>query len=1062
MTSKKPTTFLTLILAAALLVPGCSDPSLRSIDVDTSLLGSASHSSPSKELRAAYIEAVQSRVSDEYAAKGIGSIHYLNNPVQRFSLSVDSEGLMLVAEQQAWHLALRTLSVSCSGADVPMPKATIRAERNRVDMDRGGISEWYTNGPLGVEHGIVLNEAPACSGFKTIRLAAEGDVTPLLDDADGDNRGEAIRFVDAEGQTQLSYSDVFVRDVQGRSVPAWLSVHGGQPAIVIDDADAAYPLVVDPLIWVEQQKLVAANGKAGDNLGNAVAISGDTAVIGAFNDDQQATNAGAAYVFVRQAGVWTQEAKLVAADAAMNASFGQSVAISGTTLLIGAYNDDDKGLGSGSAYVFVRQGGVWNQQAKLVAADGAAFDSFGLSVTLDGDTAAIGAPYGDGAVVDSGTAYVFDRNGGTWTQRAKIAPSDGLAYDDFGASVTLASGTLLIGADSHDVNAMDSGAAYVYVGAANTWTLEAKIAPNDGAASDYFGWASALSGNTALIGAYGDDDKGADAGSAYVYVRNGGVWTQQAKLQANDGSTGDVYGVSVALSGDRAIVGATFDDTKGVNSGSAYVYQRNGVSWTETAKIVPNDGAATDWFTSSVSLSNDTALIGARNDDDKGVDSGSAYVLVLRNATGDVCATAAECATGFCVDGVCCDQACGGGDPNDCRACSVANGAVVDGICGTATVGTVCRAAAGPCDVVEACDGTNDTCPTDSKADVSVVCRAAAGPCDVVEACDGTNDACPADAKASKLVVCRAAAGPCDLVEACDGTNDACPMDAKADLSVVCRAATGPCDVVEACDGTNDTCPTDAKADVAVVCRAAAGPCDAVETCDGTNDTCPVDAKANTSVVCRAAAGPCDVVESCDGTNDTCPVDAKAKATVICRASAGICDVEEACDGTTDACPADVKASVSVVCRAAGGVCDVEETCDGTNDLCPKDTKADESVVCRERKHPCDAPETCNEGGNNCPVDVNELSGSPCPGGTCSNGTCVPMGMGGGGVGGQGGQAGEAGSGGSTSDPPAGCACDVTSSRTNSSALTIFAAIAAMVARRRAAALKSSPRVRGR
>ncbi len=1014
MNSKTPKTILSLIWATALLGAGCVDPSLQTLDEETSSSRASQPPTPSfsKELRAAYIAAVQAQASDEYSARSFGDIKYLNNPAQRFSLTVDSKGLTLVPEGKTWHLALRTDAVGCSETEVPVAEPTLRSVGNRVHVERGELEEWYANGPLGVEQGFVLPKAPACSGLKTIRLAVEGDVTAALEDADGDGRGHSIRFVDADGQTQLSYSDLFVRDARGQTVPSWLSVQDGRPVIVVDDTDAVYPLAVDPLIWVQQQKLLASNGAAGDLFGNAVALAGDTAVIGAFNDDQQAQNAGAAYVFVRQGGVWTQEAKLVAQDAAADAHFGQAVAISGTTVLVGAFNDDDKGAGSGSAYVFVRQGNVWTQQAKLVAMDGVAFDSFGMAVSLVGDTAVVGAPYGDGAAVDSGTAYVFDRNGTTWTQQAKIAPADGLAYDDFGASVSLSSNTLLIGADSHDMNAPDSGAAYIYLRTGNTWNLEAKVAPGDGADSDYFGWASVLSGDTALIGAYGDDDKGSDAGSAYVYVRNGGVWTQQAKLLAADGSAGDVYGVSVALSGDTALVGATFDDPKGVNSGSAYIYQRNGSVWTEYSKIVPSDGAATDWFTYSVALSGDTALVGARYDDDKGSDAGSAYVFVLRNAPGDSCLAAADCATGFCVDGVCCDQACGGSDSTDCRACSIAAGAAVNGVCAAVAFGTVCRAATDVCDLAETCDGVADACPTDAKAAKSVVCRASAGACDVAEACDGMSDACPADVKMEASVVCRAAADVCDTAETCDGLSNGCPADAKAGTSVVCRAA----------------------ADV----------CDTEETCDGTSNGCPADAKAGASVVCRAAGGACDIEEKCDGKTDVCPTDVKVAASVVCRAAGGVCDIEEKCDGMNDACPTDVKVDPSVVCRVSAGVCDVEETCDGKTNACPTDAKADAFVVCRPGGDVCNGPETCDGVSVECPSDITAPTGTPCPGGICTDGACVPDGTGGAGG------TGETGGGGSTGEPPAGCACDMSSTRTSGpSALALFVALGAMVTRRR-------------
>ncbi len=392
---------------------------------------------------------------------------------------------------------------------------------------------------------------------------------------------------------------------------------------------------------IEEAEFLAADGAPGDQFGYSVALSGDTAVIGArFDDDDvNGVESGSAYVFARSGTTWSQQAKLTAADGAARDWFGVRVAISGDTVVVTADADDDdvNGVDSGSAYVFTRSGTTWSLQAKLTAADGAAVDLFGYSVALSGDTAVFGARFDDDDVngVDSGSAYVFTRSGTTWSLQAKLTAADGAAGDQFGYSVAIAGDTVVItaNADDDDVNGVDSGSAYVFTRSGTTWSQQAKLTGADGAAGDLFGVRVAISGDTALIGARFDDDdiNGVDSGSAYVFTRSGTAWSQQAKLTAADGAAGDWFGYSVALSGDTALIGAHFvdDDVNGIDSGAAFVFTRSGTAWSQYAKLTPADGAAGDQFGGRVAMSGNTAVIGARLVDDvvRGVDSGSAYVF---------------------------------------------------------------------------------------------------------------------------------------------------------------------------------------------------------------------------------------------------------------------------------------------------------------------------------------------------------------------------------------------------------------------------------------------------
>jgi len=261
-------------------------------------------------------------------------------------------------------------------------------------------------------------------------------------------------------------------------------------------------------------KLTASDGAANDYFGYFISISGDTAVVGAWQDDG---NKGSAYVFVRSGATWSQQAKLVASDGAGGDQFGQYVSISGDTVVVGAlYDDFDSKTNAGSAYVFVRSGTTWSQQQKLTASDGAADDHFGTSVSISGDTVVVGAHWDDSK---KGSAYVFVRSGTTWSQEQKLT-SGSVVAGQFGISVSISGDTAVVGAEVDDGNEpnSDSGAAYVFIRNGDGWDQEAKLTASDGVLFDYFGGSVSISGDTVVVGARGADvDSKTDAGSAYVY-----------------------------------------------------------------------------------------------------------------------------------------------------------------------------------------------------------------------------------------------------------------------------------------------------------------------------------------------------------------------------------------------------------------------------------------------------------------------------------------------------------------------------------------------------------------
>jgi hypothetical protein len=370
--------------------------------------------------------------------------------------------------------------------------------------------------------------------------------------------------------------------------------------------------------------------------GYSVAVSGDTMVVGAASDNTAAgIDAGAAYVYVRSGAAWTEQQRLTAADGAAGEQFGIAVAISGDTVVVGAlYDESAPGVPSGSAYVFVRSGTSWTQQQKLSPTDGAPSDWFGFFVALAGDTAVVGAPLDDAA---AGSVHVFVRSGAVWSEQQQLFQPAGAPGDQFGFCVSISGETLVVGSRFDDTAAgADAGSAHVFVRSGSTWALQQSLAASDSAAGDWFGWAAAVSGDTVAVGAnYDDNPGGENAGAVYVFTRTGTVWTELQKLTAADGQPAADFGSSLAFSGNTLLVGALAEDLpSAVNAGSAYVFVRPGLTWSQQQKLTPVNPTSGDLMGASVALSVDTAVVGApRDDTPEGLDEGSVYVFLRSGAT---------------------------------------------------------------------------------------------------------------------------------------------------------------------------------------------------------------------------------------------------------------------------------------------------------------------------------------------------------------------------------------------------------------------------------------------
>ncbi len=619
----------------------------------------------------------------------------------------------------------------------------------------------------------------------------------------------------------------------------------------------------------ETAKYLPSDGAGNDRFGTSVALDGTTAIIGAPLDDDNGPQSGSAYIFDTATGL--QVAKLLPLDGAEDDRFGLSVAISGTTAIIGANENDDNGDESGSAYVFDTVTG--SQVAKLLPLDGAASTLFGASVAISGTTAIVGAPGFGTEFVQPGSAYLFDTV--TGMQTAKLVPLDAEEIDRFGGSVAISGTTAIIGASGDDDNGSASGSAYVFDTV--TGLQIAKLLPLDGAAGDEFGSSVAVSGTTAIIGARQDDDNGSASGSAYVFDTVTGM--QVAKLLPLDGAGSAFFGWSVAIDGGAAIIGARQDNAQGSSSGSAYIF--DAPSWLQRTKLLPLDGAATDFFAESVALSDPFAIVGATLDDDQGNNSGSAYRFTV---------SPPDCNSNGIPD----DLDIANGTSLDCNAnqvpdsCDIADGTSLD--CNANGIPDSCDVASGTSPDLDG-NGFPDECAPD---------------------CDGDNLPDFIEITFGKEQDCNSNAIP-DSCEIASGTSLDCDANGVPDL---CDIASGTAtddnanDVPDSCDLLTMDCNSNGVIDSLDI----AGGTSTDLNQDGFPDDCKPDCNRNgvpdyldllfsASLDCDFNGVP-DECEDCDGNGvgDACDISGGAPD---CDLN-GVLDSCELASGSSDDCDADL------------------------------------------------------------------------------------------------------------------------------------------------------------
>ena len=535
------------------------------------------------------MSAALGRDQQTYHAAAICTGYRMKNPRSGLQATFTREGVRVESGKASWGMELAAFGTS--GKLQPVTAVTPQANKNRVEYRRGALTEWYVNGPAGLEQGFTIARVPVGSANGTLELALRltGNLTASVDAA---KTGLILKG----RQTSLRYSGLEAKDAKGHKLRSWLEVRNGQLLVQVAAAGATYPLVVDPYIQVA--KLVASDGAKYDNLGYAISMSADgsTMVAGVPNATVGSNGyQGAVYVFTKSGSGWTQAAKLVASDGTQYDGLGSSVAISedGSTVVAAApYATVNSNQYEGAVYVFVKPPSGWSDTtdfaAKLTVSvgNGRMNDYLANALSVGGDSSTVAAA----ALYSYGSVYVFVKQGDSWTnenESANLVPSDGSMNNpvlSYSVGVSEHGSTVAAGTDPYyDTPA---GAVYVFYKPSGGWpgpgappqVSDAKLVASDRNQGDGLGTSLSLSadGSTVVAGApfapvtfhslgiptYGP-------GAAYIFTKSGSDWTQAAKLTAFEGVADDSLGTSVSISGDKSTVAV---GAPGANSDEGAVY----------------------------------------------------------------------------------------------------------------------------------------------------------------------------------------------------------------------------------------------------------------------------------------------------------------------------------------------------------------------------------------------------------------------------------------------------------------------------------------------------------
>jgi hypothetical protein len=846
------------------------------------------------------------------------------HPEQRLRYELDGRALVAAPANDAWWLRMEWRrwgrDDETSSIDTP---ATVSVEGRIARHTRALGVEWYRNGPAGLEHGFTFDRRPPGHGPLWLELAVEGlSAAPT----------EGGARLHAAGTSRMFYTDLHAWDASGRSLPVEMRVTAGALRLRVDDRHAAYPVVVDPTLWLRRDVLPGGGSNPLTEFGRSLDCEGDRAVVGAIGSSTFDLYAGKAIAYVRTGTQWLVEQELSPTDVMPLDYFGWSVDLDQETIAVGAADKN-------AAYVFAYDGSSWTEQQKLIGDDPGPGAEFGWRVAVDGPTLAVSAPHDSAVEAGAGAIYVFVRAGSSWNLQQRLEPIPG--GGGIGQAMALDGDTLITSGLSDDVT--------VYMRSGQQWLATQQLHPSDEPMYPRdFGRAFALDGNRLVV-----TRPGQGTGKAYYFVRSGGTWTEQQVVVPSDGNLADRFGAGASLHGDHLLIANEKD--------AVYFFEWNGATWVEDQKYSGSQG---NELGEEVALCDDsTALLGAPERPD-------VEVVVFAQEDGDSCTQSDECGSGHCVDGVCCNGPCGA----LCASCALAG-----------SVGT-CMAIPFGEDPDNECPGGScnggETCKLDLGQSCSTGSACSSGNCTDGICCDtACSGACESCNQAGLEGTCTPfAAGatgtPSCAPHLCDGQNGACPEACASDDECASYAYCGGSDCIDKLpQGSTCTVP---ESCVSGFCERGIC-CD--QTCNGGCASCEIPGALGVCTALNAGSegNPSCAPLLCNGIDFACPAtcsgDTDCAAGTYCETNSGECRPPErkgspcvknsgcesnmcvdgvccdsACgDGATTDCQACSIAEGSTVdgqcepiaagsvCRASSGTCDAAEVCDGLSIQCPVD-----------------------------------------------------------------------------------------------------------------------------
>jgi hypothetical protein len=681
------------------------------------------------------------------------------------------------------------------------PVLRTREEANRVAYEREGIEEWYVNGPMGVEQGFTLATVPSGAGRVELALDVLGTLTPRLSEDEA-----SVELVDGEGNVALDIAALHVRDASNFTLPSSFAVRDGRVVLSFDDTDAEYPVEVDPLIASLVRRRGASDPDAEGQFGMTVVQDIHYAVVGAPGaDNTDGTNGiGAAYVFKWDPATsdWSQTQKLSPSDSVRGSGFGRSLAFDANTLLVGAPFHTN---GAGRAYVFKRSGDTFTEVTRIRLVWPVSNTWLGYSVAYESGEAILGAPGRDctGNVADCGGAYVFQltsttaANGSvTWSSSLvqTLSAPTAAAGERFGDELEYKAPTLLVGAPrSSPSNVSAAGRVYAYSWGGSSFTHRQSISSPSPVTNGRFGARLSMDSGggerLALIGEPGNATRATTAGAAYVFRKpnDSNTWSHQTTLVPSTGAASTMYGgggLDIQYHSGFPAQALWYAAMGAPKAGTPVVlFARVNGTWSEQSTIArPSNTSSTAAFGMGIVLRHenpDDVVITAPLSDELAAHAGMTFFYRVGFSNGTACTDGWTCMSKSCVDGVCCNSACGSG-ANDCQACSRAAGGTTDGTCTALTAAraptVTCRTASRACERAATCSSSSTSCPANSPAPTTTICRPTAGICDIEERCNGTTLDCPTNVfrQPDLFYECRPPMNVWDCAEYCPGNSAQC------------------------------------------------------------------------------------------------------------------------------------------------------------------------------------------------------------------------------------------------------------------------------------------------